>query len=955
MMSNFIKQRTTPWVPLILFMVCLCYLPSDLWSAAQGKIAGKVIDSESKQPLVGVNVVILGTTMGAATDTQGEYFVANVPPGAYSVKASMVGYQEVTVTDVRVHVDRTTELHFELRERALVVSEGIVVTARRQLVEKDNTASRLIVESSELKLRPTTEFTRILTSLPGIDVENGEMRVRGGSLDQVAFMIDGARSRNPLDQSPYTSINLSSIQEMEVITGSFNAEYGEAQSGVINIITKEGEAKYHFYVDQRFTPAGKKHWGPGLYDRGTDLYWENTHSRHLQWWIDHPDQWVDPNGLYGNDPRTSWTPEQAYENYLTTHRPLTDYANIPSYQTEISIGGRVPSLEEATFFLTGKYASVAPLFGNSYRSRGEYFNGTLKISYNLNPSMRLQFSGFYGTEKTSWGIFQEPDYFYATTFGYRGRYAYYDLPGLPESRTDNQTLRFVNILDATTMLEVRLSRVNAHRKTDAFPDDPNGWQGASGVTLTDNIRARDATGRRIDFEQGNPLGFNTTGYFARNNDSNTDWTLTGYYTSQMNKNWQLKTGMEFTYYDLKHFNESKSIQAKDDRTYNPYQGALYLQSKFEFGGLILNAGLRFDFYNPNDSVYVNPFNPFNSPSEKTKLFSQLSPRLGIAHPIDDRTVLHFSYGHFFQRGRFADYGEGLSEESALGNLTTLVDSSRSPLVLGNREMKPQKTVAFEIGIERNFADIFVLDVTGCYKDITNTIRTMQVIDRENDISYTTNGNGDYADVRGIEVSLRKLPSHYLSGYVNFSTKLGVFGRSGDPKKIFPDRVDYGPSGDVIAHNNPRLKAAVYFQTPKDAGLVGGALDDILISLEYVGVFPNRNLRQDVFRYSDSSFTAAKLRRVDERVDFKVSKGFSFMRNKLNFTLFCEVTNLLNEKWINFSAVERASLADQKVFAQSDFETLPTRDVNGVPLLDIAKYRNLPRSILFGLTMELPEF
>jgi hypothetical protein len=103
------------------------------------------------------------------------------------------------------------------------------------------------------------------------------------------------RASNPLNYDPYTNINLSSIQELEIITGGFNAEYGQAQSGVFNIVTKEGTQNFSSYSEFRFTPPRVPHWGTPLYDYSTDRYWENTHARHLQWWIDNPDQWINPD------------------------------------------------------------------------------------------------------------------------------------------------------------------------------------------------------------------------------------------------------------------------------------------------------------------------------------------------------------------------------------------------------------------------------------------------------------------------------------------------------------------------------------------------------------------------------------------------------------------------------------------------------------------------------------
>src|SRR5690606_19377256 len=138
--------------------------------------------------------------------------------------------------------------------------------------------------------------------------------------------------------------------------------------------------------------------------------------------------------------------------------------------------------------------------------------------------------------------------------------------------------------------------------------------------------------------------------------------------------------------------------------------------KVEYGGLIVNAGLRLDVYNANDTLYVNVFDPFgeDSPRERTKLYAQLSPRIGVSHPIDTRTVFHFSYGHFFQRPPFNDYGEQIGE--AGGSLNTVVneDDPTVVYVLGNRNLRPQHTTAYEVGIERNFWDFFIFDLTGYY-------------------------------------------------------------------------------------------------------------------------------------------------------------------------------------------------------------------------------------------------
>ena len=338
-----------------------------------------------------------------------------------------------------------------------------------------------------------------------------------------------------------------------------------------------------------------------------------------------------------------------------------------------------------------------------------------------------------------------------------------------------------------------------------------------------------------------------------------------------------------------------------------------------------------------------------SGKEKTKLFSQLSPRLGISHPISDKSVLHFSYGHFFQRASFGDYGEG--NDGAEGSLTTfIVDGSNTPWVLGNRNLQPLKTVAFEIGLERSILDIFSLDITGFYKDIRNTIKYTFVESPFG--NYTTTGNGNYADFKGIELSLRKLPveRNYgaLWGYLNYTAQIGIDGRSGAPATIrYDGKSSYNPSGDYIWYTNPRFKAGLFYATPEKIAGIKALLANITLSFEYYAIYPHEKIFEDIFIFEGKSY----LRPTDENANLRVRKGITFA-NGTNISLFCEIHNLFNHQWIYLTAIESASQEDQRKFVESDFEDIPDYDLNGIPLFEAAKYRNLPRSILFGLTLEL---
>ena len=943
----------------LLYSLLLFTLGSQLvFGQDGGKIFGRITDKDSNEPLPGANILIEGTTMGAASDLNGEYFIINVPPGNYTLKVTDIGYKTLRITDVEVSINHTTELDIQIEETILELQEAATIVADRPLVEKDETSTRHFVSTTEIAMRPTSQLTTLLSTLPGIDRDpSGLLTVRRGSIDEVSFLIDGMRASNPLDFQPYTNINLSSIQELEIITGAFNAEYGQAQSGVFNIVTKDGGDKLTSYIEFRYVPPQKPHYGTEFYDYSTTRYWENTHARHLQWWIDNPDQWVDLEGIRGNDPNSSFTPEQAYEYYMSTHQPLTNYESTSTYQTEITLGGPLP-VNNLFFFLSGRFKSAPPVTGNSYRDLGSWFDGTGKLTFHLNQSMKFNFSGFYGLEKSNIGM-TYPNFEFISNYGVKSKYAYHDLYGYPENRTDGQTLQFTHVLNPSTFYVLQLSRIFRLRSQSTFPGDEDGWE--FGVPVTDNVRAVDEFGNPVLEASENFIGLHTSGYYYRGEDNNTDWTFSGDITSQILPRWEMKGGFDFSYYILDRFQESKAFSALEQETYHPYEGAGYVQTKLEFEGLIVNAGLRYDFYNPNDKKYLDPFDPFGTifaeendtiplaSTEPTSTFGQLSPRLGIAHPVSENTVLHFSYGHFFQRAPFGDYGEGYNVTGILNTYNTATTlNNPSPFNLGNRDLKPRKSVEYEIGIEHNFGGL-VADVTAYYKDISQTIRNVTIFTRDGD-KYLTSGNGDYADSKGIEISINKPMSNYWGMYLNYTYTTGITGRSGDPDIIYPPG-STNPSrnsayiGDVIDYDRPKLKFGVTLMTPESSSLLAGLFSNVVFSIDFRINFPNKNIPSDVHSEGGKLY----IREQDRVADLRIRKEFEL--GVLRPALFLEVLNVFDDRWENLNDVKSLADEDDRAkFINSRFAVYPERQKSGEPYPDIASYLNLPRQIILGISI-----
>ncbi|MBC8194045.1 MAG: carboxypeptidase-like regulatory domain-containing protein, partial [FCB group bacterium] len=249
-------------VRIILSLLLFC-LPAGLLGGVTGKIAGKVTSAETGEPLPGANVVIVGTSQGAATDIEGDYFVINIRPGSYSVSVSMMGYKTVIIQDVKVIVDHTVNLDFELTTAILEGSE-VVVTADREVVIMDRSASEISISSDDINSVPAVRDIQDYLNLEaGIEDD----MIRGGGLDQTALMIDGMAVIDNRSNEPLMMLNLSSVEHINIIKGGFNAEYGNIRSGLINVTTKEGSSSgYSGSIDIQLDPAQQKHGGYSLYD-----------------------------------------------------------------------------------------------------------------------------------------------------------------------------------------------------------------------------------------------------------------------------------------------------------------------------------------------------------------------------------------------------------------------------------------------------------------------------------------------------------------------------------------------------------------------------------------------------------------------------------------------------------------------------------------------------------------
>src|ERR1035437_4736164 len=235
---------------ILLFISILSIFASDFTLAGTtGKLTGKATDAKTNESLPFVNITLSGTSLGAATDIDGNYVILNIPPGNYNVKAQSVGYQPVVIENVSISIDLTTRLDFSLTS-ATTELQAVVIQSRQDQVKKDVTSSQSLVTAEQINSLPVAEFDDVLRLQAGVSKDaDGGFHIRGGRSSEIAYWVNGISITDPYDNRRGVDIDNSSIQELQVISGTFNAEYGNAMSGIVNTVTKEGGKEYHGSVN----------------------------------------------------------------------------------------------------------------------------------------------------------------------------------------------------------------------------------------------------------------------------------------------------------------------------------------------------------------------------------------------------------------------------------------------------------------------------------------------------------------------------------------------------------------------------------------------------------------------------------------------------------------------------------------------------------------------------------
>ncbi|MCE5272882.1 carboxypeptidase regulatory-like domain-containing protein [bacterium] len=968
----------------LLTVACACFVllaPASLLSQlSTAKVEGIVRDKETGQPLTGAQVVVEGTRLGNVTNSDGYYFVLDVSPGRRSITFSYTGYQKVTIADQLILAGQTTTVDAYLSSTVVELS-GITVEGESEvLVPRDNTVTKQRMTAEKIAESPTTKLDDLLVLEAGVQIggEGGMsrgVRIRGGRLGEEAVVVDGVTVRNytvdPFrsgdgwvyeqeqgsmggDASPL-EFSTNAVEQVDIITGGFQAEFGNAQSGIINIVTKEGSPDLRGSV--RMTTDEMN---PRTADYGYNQ---------LQTTVGGPVPFISNFFFQGSaeiQGAADRTPTHADEGFRGINQDFVDRLN-NAVRNDPVLGLQTSPFSLEDFrkgreFYAGKTGVSAALWSpeNPVRQPGNWGDRTLasgKLTYSPIKGLKLLASSNFSRNQHSYPWRDTGNYFRS------GIITKSEFPNRDWSQGSDTTIyipqaygartRTSNLLFGADWSFLQTSQRNASLAI-RFNNLRN--QDINGSSLRTNYKHDNTfmswTAHDIPFEveaypnqqfPSDPADYhylpdgatwwNHDGAyetpFAMVRTGREDWLYWLNYMHmfenqynwkadldfQVNRANRAKLGLQATFFENRKFwicNDYRTRDKNNEFHFKPEMYAFYIQNRTDLGDLVFDYGLRYDSFNPKTNwggVYwgwERGDDPWGE-DHFVKTIKEFSPRFDVAFPVTDRSQLRFAYGVFTQLPPMTYIYSG----SNFGDL----DYSR--------------TDAFEAGLSRLLSSDYVLDLVAYYRDVTgNVAQKDYFVDywqyhsekriREVKSGYTNRDNGN---IKGVDITLRKnfssnfafnlmytlqfsrttgsdfLSSSNLSQFIDAST-----GESFTP----PDELT--PITGDVTHKMSFFFNYLFPEDFQTGSLAGAILRNTGIYAVYslqsgaalwdrIGGFSNASEDYSWFtRRGDRPIGGINYfrGRWTQNLDLRMNKAVSLgVKRRIN--LFCEVFNLLNRK------------------------------------------------------------
>jgi outer membrane receptor protein involved in Fe transport len=786
-----------------------------------------------------VNIILEGTTMGAATNSKGEFTMINVPAGVYTVSTSMIGYAKVTKQNVRVLPDFTTRLDFDLTATSLG-GEEVVVIAERPLIQKDQTMTMSVTGSDEIKNLPVRGFQSVANLGVGIVVNNtrnleggtGNVNIRGGRPNETGVIVDGFLQNNLVTGTSTTQIPAGAVEEVVVITGGFDAEFGRNKSGIIQVTSKSGGTRYSGnleWVNDRpmFALDKGSYYGYDVYSGGVGGPLIPGNNK-IKFFISGE----------GRDIAEAEPSVFGHPKFFMTNDGISARITDPNDPTKTVDD---PSRPDTVFFETDDDGNVIFKQGKRPKAasgagvnsdKGVNFQG--KMTFDVIPNkFRLDLNGNYGK---TWRRSYTPDRVLSNDRNLRREIATMNV-GLVGTYTLNQT----------SFLDVGVNFFDTDRKlmNDEFGFNIANYQGKSKGNTGYTTYYNDNLLR--DIGRGNNS-------FTRNRD--TYFAFKANYVNQFDKHNQIKVGMDFFRHTVRFLNinepDDPAGGANDNIGYqvvggpgtfrlkevnsddlenkilgptHPISFAAFLQDKLEYEGLVLRAGVRYDLFNAGVKRVKNLTDPTGQqdPDQALVWTDLQDPNTGApANGLFDRDWETATAGYIDKNGNGnfdsgtdrllagklgpEDYRSSKNDHKISPRLSVsfpvsektqfrmsygkffqqpnLQDLYVSPDFLermslnppfagsiGNPNLESEQSTQYEVGVRRALSDRVALDVSAYYSDTKGLINTQDITSFPSGLILQL--NEDEAVVKGMTVALEIRRVSKFQGRVAYTFQSAV--------------------------------------------------------------------------------------------------------------------------------------------------------------------------------------
>jgi len=747
----------------VVWLAALLLWAGSAWG--QGKIAGRVTDASTGETLIGVAVQIDGTVRGTTTDTDGNYVLLNLRPGSYTLVLTYVGFASQRITDIKVTSGQTARHDVQLQP-SVIEGEEIIVQAERPLVQKDLTASKKTIIAEEIEALPVETLFGVLATTAGVTTgASGELHVRGGRSNEISYLVDGLAVANPFNTNGInTRVAIDAIEELTVISGAFNAEYGKAMSAVVNLVTKEGGDRYDGSVSV---------YGGDYVTPNEDIFFlpkgVNLNIKTIEGSLSGPI----PFG-----PRVRFLVSGRYDDSqghlwgIRQHLP-SDSANFNSSPWYYEMHGEPwwayldssATLPDGTVLEGGGLKVPGDKVAMNPSSR---FNVLSKISMRPTRQIQLEYSYLIDNSRAK-----------GFSLGYR-----YNPDGVASNRRRNQnhSLHYTHTVSERSFYTVKLSLARAAYEYFLYenPEDERYVKDVGGI----------GGGNVTGFPGNNFLfGGNQKSHIYEDSQS---LRAKADFTQQFGITHEVKMGAELQAHSLSRQNfvvlfdgnqyRQPTVEPVDNPSHDRYENqrvlelSAYAQDKLEFDNFIINAGLRFERFDPNGQYIPDLLEPTADLNPATTK-NMVLPRVGVSFPITERGIIHFSYGHFAQMPSLRNMYVNPEFEFPKGSAPTF----------GNTNLRPERTVQYEMGVQQQLGEQLAVHLTGYFKDIRDYM-ALQLV-RHSTIAgedlYNIYLNKAYANVTGLTVSLtkRRAPNGFLAATVDYTFQIAE-GSDDDANRFF---------------------------------------------------------------------------------------------------------------------------------------------------------------------------